>query len=119
VLGIRGSPPVAQSSACINLAALIVKTVTKFVANDCADGPIAVRRFRFRIKKWRLQDGRWKNDEVLRRDIEGVHCLRGDPPIEWAPSSPVDGPPQRSALKSPIECHAALHVAVKVRAIDR
>src|SRR5258708_7265519 len=41
MLGIGGSPPVMQPPDCVNFAALIVKPVDDFVANDRADGAIA------------------------------------------------------------------------------
>src|ERR1700730_4777984 len=55
MLGIGRSPPVTQAPACVNFAALIVKPVGDFVANDRADGAIAMRRIRFRIKKGRFR----------------------------------------------------------------
>src|SRR4051812_1227663 len=65
LLVIDGSPPVTQSPARVDFAALIVKAVSDFVANDRSDRPVVVRGIRFRIKERRLQDSRRKNDEIF------------------------------------------------------
>src|ERR1700733_1619539 len=59
---IRLAPPVAQSAARVELAALVVEAVRQFMANDGADGAEVYRRVGVGIEIRRLQDRGRKHD---------------------------------------------------------
>src|ERR1700719_3381956 len=58
---IPGLPPGAQHSPRIGLRPLIVKTMPHLVSDHAAYAAVVDRRIGSRIKKWRLQNGRWED----------------------------------------------------------
>src|ERR1700693_4106071 len=56
IFGVIGSPPIAQIALRVELPALIVKTVSHFMADSRADAAVVERVIRFGIKEGMLKN---------------------------------------------------------------
>src|SRR5207244_10033462 len=74
-------PPIRQTALRIELAALVIKAVADFVADDCSNRTVVVCSIRVGIEEWRLEKRGWKIQRILNGKIHGVHRLRRHPPL--------------------------------------
>ena len=106
-------PPVAQHSVTVKRASRVVETVSDFVPDNGADGPVVNRLVGRKIEKRRLQYGRRKHDFIERRAVVRVYRLR-----RYAPFAAVD----RSAL--PVELalifgeSGTLEISIQIVGVD-
>src|SRR5205807_206293 len=75
------SPPIAEISLGIELAALIVKTVGEFMANHQADSAKIDRIIHIAVEEGGLQDARRENDLVMQWIVESIYGGGRDVPL--------------------------------------
>src|SRR6185437_11486126 len=75
------SPPVAEVAFSIKLAALVVKAMGQFVANDYANAAEVHSSVCSFVKERRLQDSGREVDVIIWRAVIGIHGGRAHAPL--------------------------------------
>ena len=98
-------PPIAQRARRVDLAALIIEAVRKFVTDNSAGCAVIDRGIGIRIENRRLKNSRRENN-VAQASVVSIVRLRRHTPI-----GPIDRAREATSVKIPIQCRAALDVA--------
>src|SRR5205085_4997584 len=111
-LGVLFCPPIAQRARCIDLAALIVEAVSKFVTDNPAGCAIINCGIGIRVENRRLKNS-GRKDNVAQTTVVSIIRLRRHAPIRA-----IDRTEKAAGVKTPIKLCASSDVAYQIAAAN-